>query len=152
MPLSTLEADTQSVTAGYTCPCGCTPSVSYQRGGDIATSRWCCGNEFAVGLGSQRSLQARDGFALETEHRTTGFGRTCDGSVAHRAERASGPLHGRRWLRPGAPPRRRQRHGRRPGLQRQHEGLDHYFCGKGCYLEFGDDPGRYLDPSWMPSE
>ena len=37
------------------------------------------------------------------------------------------------------------------GLYRQYEGVDYYFCGKGCYLDFGDDPGRYLDPSYVPS-
>jgi hypothetical protein len=29
--------------------------------------------------------------------------------------------------------------------------LTYYFCGKGCKLEFGDDPGTYLDPSHTPS-
>ena len=37
------------------------------------------------------------------------------------------------------------------GLHRKHDGVDYYFCGKGCYLEFGDDPERYLDPSYVPS-
>ena len=37
------------------------------------------------------------------------------------------------------------------GLHRSHEGVDHYFCGKGCCLDLGDDPARYLDPSYIPS-
>ena len=37
------------------------------------------------------------------------------------------------------------------GLHRQHDGVDYYFCGKGCYLDFGEDPERYLDPSYIPS-
>ena len=37
------------------------------------------------------------------------------------------------------------------GLHRRHEGVDYYFCGKGCYLEFRDDPARYLEPSYVPS-
>ena len=28
---------------------------------------------------------------------------------------------------------------------------DYFFCGKGCKLEFDDDPERYLDPSYVPS-
>ena len=37
------------------------------------------------------------------------------------------------------------------GLTTDHEGTTYYFCGRGCKLEFGDDPGRYLDPSHKPS-
>lgn len=37
------------------------------------------------------------------------------------------------------------------GLTLEHEGTTYYFCGRGCRLEFGEDPGRYLDPSYKPS-
>ncbi len=40
---------------------------------------------------------------------------------------------------------------REKGLHREYEGSDYFFCGKGCYLEFGDDPQRFLDPSYRPS-
>lgn len=40
---------------------------------------------------------------------------------------------------------------RAAGLSAKHEGVDYYFCGRGCLLEFGDDPGKYLDPSYTPS-
>ena len=33
----------------------------------------------------------------------------------------------------------------------EHEGTTYYFCGRGCKLEFGDDPGHYLDPSYRSS-
>ena len=36
-------------------------------------------------------------------------------------------------------------------LVAEHDGTTYYFCGKGCKLEFGDDPGRYLDPAYVPS-
>lgn len=36
-------------------------------------------------------------------------------------------------------------------LVADHEGTTYYFCGRGCKLEFGDDPGRFLDPSYTPS-
>ncbi len=37
------------------------------------------------------------------------------------------------------------------GLYLEHDGQDFYFCGKGCLLEFRDDPERYLDPNYTPS-
>jgi YHS domain-containing protein len=37
------------------------------------------------------------------------------------------------------------------GLSAEHEGATYYFCGRGCKLEFGDDPKKYLDPSYVPS-
>jgi YHS domain-containing protein len=37
------------------------------------------------------------------------------------------------------------------GLVREHNGTTYYFCGKGCWLEFGDDPDRYLAPDHVPS-
>lgn len=40
---------------------------------------------------------------------------------------------------------------RAAGLHLEHDGQDFYFCGKGCLLEFRDDPARYLDPNHMPS-
>lgn len=40
---------------------------------------------------------------------------------------------------------------RAAGLHLEHEEQDFYFCGKGCLLEFRDDPGRYLDPNHTPS-
>jgi YHS domain-containing protein len=32
-----------------------------------------------------------------------------------------------------------------------HEGTVYWFCGRGCLLEFRDDPGTYLDPDHVPS-
>ncbi len=37
------------------------------------------------------------------------------------------------------------------GLHTTHEGREYLFCGRGCKLEFGDDPGKYLDPAYVPS-
>jgi YHS domain-containing protein len=36
-------------------------------------------------------------------------------------------------------------------LKLEHEGKTYWFCGKGCLLEFRDDPARYLDPDYKPS-
>jgi len=32
----------------------------------------------------------------------------------------------------------------------EHEGTVYYFCGKGCRLEFEDDPEKYLAPDYEP--
>lgn len=32
----------------------------------------------------------------------------------------------------------------------EHEGKTYHFCGKGCLLDFKDDPARYLDPAYEP--
>jgi Cu+-exporting ATPase len=37
------------------------------------------------------------------------------------------------------------------GLVREHGGTTYYFCGKGCWLEFGDDPDRFLTSDYQPS-
>lgn len=37
------------------------------------------------------------------------------------------------------------------GLVREHGGREYAFCGKGCYLEFGDDPEAFLRPDYQPS-
>ena len=33
----------------------------------------------------------------------------------------------------------------------EHEGTTYWFCGRGCLLEFRDDPDKYLDPAYEPS-
>jgi P-type Cu+ transporter len=36
------------------------------------------------------------------------------------------------------------------GLVAEHDGQTYYFCGRGCRLEFLDDPARFFDPDYMP--
>jgi Cu+-exporting ATPase len=36
------------------------------------------------------------------------------------------------------------------GLHAQHEGTDYFFCGKGCKLDFQEDPAKYLAPDYQP--
>jgi YHS domain-containing protein len=36
-------------------------------------------------------------------------------------------------------------------LKTEHNGRTFWFCGRGCLLEFRDDPDKYLDPSYQPS-
>jgi YHS domain-containing protein len=37
------------------------------------------------------------------------------------------------------------------GLILEYEGETYAFCGRGCLLEFRDDPATYLDPAYTPS-
>lgn len=32
----------------------------------------------------------------------------------------------------------------------EYNGTTYYFCGKGCLLDFKDDPEKYLDPAYEP--
>ena len=36
-------------------------------------------------------------------------------------------------------------------LTTEHEGTAYAFCGRGCKLDFEEDPAKYLDPSYQPS-
>jgi YHS domain-containing protein len=40
---------------------------------------------------------------------------------------------------------------RQEGLTLTHEGTEYAFCGKGCLLEFRDDPAKHLDAGYSPS-
>jgi YHS domain-containing protein len=40
---------------------------------------------------------------------------------------------------------------RNRGLSLVHEDREYVFCGKGCFLEFRDDPGRFLAPDHTPA-
>lgn len=36
-------------------------------------------------------------------------------------------------------------------LHLAHEGSDYFFCRRGCMVEFGDDPARFLEPTYIPA-
>ena len=38
-----------------------------------------------------------------------------------------------------------------PALTFEHDGTTYYFCSRGCRLDFEEDPGKYLDPDYVPS-
>jgi YHS domain-containing protein len=38
---------------------------------------------------------------------------------------------------------------RKKGMTREYEGREYVFCGKGCYLEFGDDPESFLAEGYV---
>jgi YHS domain-containing protein len=37
------------------------------------------------------------------------------------------------------------------GLTTEHDGQTYAFCGRGCLLDFKDNPATYLDPAYTPS-
>lgn len=166
MELTLLESSPSGVRAGYTCPCGCTPSVAYQRGSAEVAEGCCCGNQFVVGPQASSSLTPVDGFRLESTVFTAAWG-----EVVEAAWLVGPSVHG---------PAPEHDHGgagehdhgddgkssvvdpvcgmtvepeaaRGRGLHSSYQGRDFFFCGKGCKLEFEDDPGRYLDPGYVPS-
>jgi P-type Cu+ transporter len=36
------------------------------------------------------------------------------------------------------------------GLRSEQEGSTYHFCGRGCKLDFDEDPGKYFDPDYVP--
>lgn len=38
-----------------------------------------------------------------------------------------------------------------PALTLEHKGVKYYFCGRGCLLDFKDDPERILAPGYKPA-
>lgn len=166
MQLSMIETDGDLLKAGYSCPCGCTPTATYTQGGEVATDVCCCGNEFAVGHGAERHLQPRDGFVLEAQDVTAPWpepvqaawlvgpsvhpepsGADSEHGHGHHHDDASqtaaiDPVCGMNVEPEAALPR---------GLHSNHKAVDYYFCGKGCKLEFDEDPELYLDPAYVPS-
>jgi YHS domain-containing protein len=37
------------------------------------------------------------------------------------------------------------------GLVSEHAGETYYFCGRGCKLDFDDNPQKFFDPGYVPS-
>ncbi len=162
----------EALIASYSCPCGCNPRLGYTRGEEPATEGCCCGNTFAVGAQAAAHLHASDGFALEiqafdapwgerlqaawtigpsvdpvgghdpTHHHLDEHGHDHDAPAAAPATQAIDPVCGMTVEIDGAIQK---------GLVLEHEGVTYYFCGRGCKLEFGDDPAKYLDHSYVPS-
>ena len=36
------------------------------------------------------------------------------------------------------------------GLSSEHEGQTYYFCGKGCKLDFDENPARFFEEGYQP--
>lgn len=154
----------EAVTAGYRCPCGCSPATTYRRGDRVATEGCCCGNEFAVGPEAVNHVHAQDGYEVRTDSLIAPWGERlpvawaigpsthdeadhdADGQVhrdLHQDVRGvTDPVCGMAVV---------PETSRANGLHCRYREVDYFFCGKGCKLEFDDDPERYLDPTYVPS-
>jgi YHS domain-containing protein len=165
--LTTYDAQGDSIRAGYACPCGCAPSTTYQRGGEVSVEGCCCGNEFAVGHEAEKQLKPRAGFELQTTNLTAPWGESITaawmiGDSVHPEPEGhahdhdhehgqDGKTDGTTVIDPVCGMSVEPATALEKGLHAKHEGKDYYFCGKGCKLDFGEDPARYLDPSYVPS-
>jgi YHS domain-containing protein len=172
MQLTILETNDVSLRAGYSCPCGCTPSVEYGRGAELVEEGCCCGNHFAVGPRAAASLSPKAGFRPELQTFNSPWGERLEAawlvgpsvhgpSEAHDHEHADGhehqdghehgTVHGAQAIDPVCGMTVEPEWARAKGLHSSYQGTGYYFCGKGCKLEFDEQPDRYLDPSYMPS-
>jgi YHS domain-containing protein len=170
LPAASAGAAPDGVRAGYSCPCGCTPAVEYRRGEPAVTDDCCCGNQFAVGTGAVRQMAAIDGVTREVRWFDAPWGERLpavwnlrldrepapgedahaaghdhghgDDAASEAAAEALDPVCGMRVVPAEAMSR---------GLHSRHAGTDYSFCGRGCKLEFDENPGRFLAPGYVPS-
>lgn len=164
MQLQLLETDPTSLRAGYECPCGCTPSVKYGQRDDLVEEGCCCGNQFAVGRDAGARLLPRAGFRPELQAFHAPWGEQLEAawlvgpSVHGPAEnhehdhgREAEPGDSRSVIDPVCGMTVDPETAHSKGLHSSYQGRDFFFCGKGCKLEFDDDPEHYLDPAYVPS-
>ena len=164
-----------SLIASYSCPCGCNPRVSYARGSEALTDDCCCGNVFAIGPNASAALPATSdrreqvafdapwGGQLEAAWKLVMVGGEPEHDPVHGHDHGHhhDHDHGDHDTNGGAKPTSAKDPvcgmtvdiltATARDLTAQHEGTTYYFCGRGCKLDFGEDPGRYLDPSYVPS-
>jgi YHS domain-containing protein len=167
-----LETTAETMRAGYDCPCGCQPSVSYAHHADAAYDACCCGNEFAFGLWADSRLVDRDGFVRSTERLEAPWGETLEaawlvGPSTHSAATQHDHESHHHEL-PMAPSQRTseatdsvldpvcgmtvdRESARAKGLVSTYEGREYFFCGKGCKLDFDENPAQYFDPTYQPT-
>ncbi len=169
MQLHIFESSAESVRAGYECPCGCRPSVVYERAGAPVHDGCCCGNEFVVGPPGSTTLGDKVGYRVATASFEAPWGETVGatwlvGPSVH-ADASEDHHHGNE-LGQAHPQDSHEHHtteldpvcgmsvdpvaANATGLSGMYGEHDYYFCGRGCKLEFDDDPDRYLDPAYVP--
>jgi YHS domain-containing protein len=166
MELTLLQRDATTLRAGYSCPCGCTPSVAYTRGTEMVEEGCCCGNHFAVGPRAAASMSPKPGFRAELQTFDSPWGERLEAAwlVGPSVHGPSGDhghdehAHGHAdteelstVIDPVCGMTVESESARGKGLHSSYQGRDFFFCGKGCKLEFEDDPERYLDPTYVPS-
>lgn len=161
MELTMIEAGPSALRAGYTCPCGCTPSVEYARGAELVQEGCCCGNHFVVGPQAASSLISTPGFRPELQTFDAPWGERLEaawlvGPSVHGPDADHGHDHDgdaidAHAIDPVCGMTVEPETARTKGLHSTYQGTDYSFCGKGCKLEFDEDPEQYLDPGYLPS-
>jgi YHS domain-containing protein len=164
MQLTVLSATDATVQAGYSCPCGCKPSVEYGRGAELVEEGCCCGNHFAVGPDAAASLSPKTGFHPEVQAFEAPWGERLEaawlvGPSVHGPDEEHAHDHdghdatdsGSQAIDPVCGMTVEPDAARAKGLQSTYNATDYFFCGKGCKLDFDEDPGHYLDPDYVPS-
>lgn len=165
LQLTTTPNGHDQVVASYVCPCGCTPRLKYERGTSHASDGCCCGNVFAVGPNATDHLPQGNAPHLEVQQFQAPWGESIQAVwTITQIEGESGHEHGHdrdHGHDHAADPSSAidavcgmsvdKAKAEATGLHIQHEGADYWFCGKGCLLEFSDDPARFLDPSYVKS-
>ncbi len=168
MELTLLEADATGLRAGYSCPCGCTPSVAYSRGAELVEEGCCCGNHFAVGPRAAASLNPTPGFRPELQTFDAPWGERLEaawlvgpsvhgpaadhGHEHQHADHDHGASDGTQAIDPVCGMTVAPETAQAKGLHSTYRGADYWFCGKGCKLAFDEDPTRHLGPGYRPSK
>ena len=165
MQLSVLNTTDATVQVGYSCPCRCTPSVQYARGAELVEEGCCCGNHFAVGPDAVASLRPKAGYRPEVQAFDAPWGARLEaawlvGPSVHGPGDEHGHDHehdhgeaasGSQAIDPVCGMTVEPEAARSKGLHSPYEGTEYFFCGKGCKLDFDEDPERYLDLGYVPS-
>ena len=166
MQLTLSETSPASLRAGYSCPCGCTPSVEYPRGAALVEEGCCCGNQFAVGPAAGAHLLPTDDFRSEFQTFAAPWGERLEaawlvgpsthGEHGHEHTDAghddlAGSAQSGHAIDPVCGMTVDPDSARGNGLHGAYKGTEYFFCGRGCKLDFEEDPERYLDPRRIPS-
>lgn len=162
----TVEPQGESFVAGYSCPCGCTPGLTYQRGAEAAYEGCCCGNEFAVGHGAEALISAPASYDRVAAFADAPWGErvpviwaigpsTHDNDHSnHGADASQNHVDddgGGTRIDPVCGMTVQVSTARSRGLVSSLNDVEYAFCGKGCKLEFDEDPAHYLDSAYLPS-
>ena len=181
MELIVYESEGSAIRAGYACSCGCRPGLTYQRDGTIDTHVCCCGDQFALGKDAERYIEPHEGFRLETQAVGSPWGERLTaawmvGPGGHPPTADGGPV-GHAHAHAHDTPQHEHSHtdgnelpmaagavidpvcgmtvdppvALEKGLHSRYKDTDYFFCGKGCKLDFEDDPEHYLDSAYQPS-
>jgi YHS domain-containing protein len=154
-----------AVRASYACPCGCMPGVAYAEGAAPTTEGCCCGNKFAVGREAEAHLKPVAGITREVQWFAAPWGEQVPAVwnlKMTEAEGAAGDGHTHGDDGEGSSPSTtaidpvcgmsvEPETARAKGLHSRQVHVDYFFCGRGCKLDFEEDPERYLDPAYLPS-